>query len=82
LEIQQVAGQQKWRVKNASNSLKVSLISDVDLEERVKSVLALERRRRALGLFDQRAQVRYRFERLRVHQTFVLALMPHDTGGS
>jgi hypothetical protein len=35
-----------------------------------------------LGLFDQRAQVRYRFERLRVHQTFVPALMPHDTGGS
>src|SRR5690242_7603939 len=82
LEIQQVAGQQKWRVKDAANRLHVFLVSDVDLEDRVESGLALERGRHALGMFDQRAQVRHRFEGLRIHQALVLALMSDDTGGS
>ncbi len=37
LEIQQAAGQQKRRVKDAANGLKVFWVSDVDLEDGLES---------------------------------------------
>ena len=82
LEIQQAAGQQKRRVKDAANGLKVLWASEVDFEDGLESRFALERRRRALSTLDERAQVRDRFKGLRIHQVLVLALMPDNTGGS
>ena len=65
-----------------ANGLKVFGVSEVDFEDGLEPLFALERRRRALRTFNERAQVRDRFEGLRIYQALVLALMSDDTGSS
>ncbi len=49
LEIQQAAGQQKWRVKDMANGLKVFWVSEVDFEDGLEPLFRAGKKASCIG---------------------------------